>query len=138
MTSELKPCPPDFEKLAEDIYRGIHRRQIKPPEAVLERNLRELWAVWSNQVDTVDKAEAWDAVAAARKDEKQKRSPIETELIEALQYIRDNVSIVLNISEKRAQLGGIDHKEIAKQDGHLTGILQKAGDALEKAGVSCP
>lgn len=64
--------------------------------------------------------------------------PIETELIEALQYIRDNVSIVLNISEKRAQLGGIDHKEIAKQDGHLTGILQKAGDALEKAGVSCP
>lgn len=37
--------------------------------------------------DTVDKAEAWDAVAAARKDEKQKRSPVEAEIIEALKGV---------------------------------------------------
>ena len=52
-----------------------------------ERNRRPIEV--GTSTDAVDKAGAWDTVAAARKEERQKRTDIETALIEALKEAGD-------------------------------------------------
>lgn len=85
---------------------------------------------WNNRpievgssTDTVDKAEAWDAVAAARKDEKQKRNPIETELIEALKWYRDQAEGCRKLSSV-----GDPFRQALNDDGG-----RKAKAAIQKA-----